>query len=598
MAVFPLRSLRAKLSLFALLLVLLPGTLLTLIAFMDAREALERSAGRQLTEVAHDALDEVAEVVADARKDLRSWARQDVMRDLVVGDIDKRVSRFLRSLEAGGAPFLTLLCVDRGGQVVAADGPRWLGAVYGDRDGVRAALAGTEVATGPQPVAEEQGRLAVETWIPIPDPDRPDAVIGALLGRYDWSRAMAVVTRIRRNLLPHGLTVDVLLLGREGGTIGASWRDGLPDPDVARLEAAGIAIAAGTPATSVVGTRIVADVLVGWDRDEPQRGGRRALVMQPLAEALGPVHVMRRRVATALALVLVGALLLAGAWAARLARPLRELTRATQEVTRAGSPPPPVPIRSHDEIGTLAAAFNTMGTALRRAQEDLLAAAKFAFVGEVAAGVAHEVRTPLGILRSSAQMLARSLPADQGQSAELVDMIVGEVDRIDRVVAGLLEAARPRAPLLEPTRLAPFLARAIDFIEPQAQEKRVTITRSLDAMAPRARCDAEQMYQVALNLLVNAVQVLRPGGHVAVRTVTVGADRVGFEVSDDGPGIPPELHERIFTPFFSAREGGTGLGLALVQGMVQAHQGTVTVDSEVGRGMTFRVLLPIAGGHP
>jgi signal transduction histidine kinase len=306
---------------------------------------------------------------------------------------------------------------------------------------------------------------------------------------------------------------------------------------------------------------------------------------------------MRRRVETALALVLVAALLLAGAWAARLARPLRELTLATQEVTRAGSPPPLVPIRSRDEIGTLATAFNAMGTALHRAQEDLLTAAKFAFVGEVAAGVAHEVRTPLGILRSSAQMLARSLPADQGQSTELVDMIVGEVDRIDRVVAGLLEVARPRAPQLEPTRLAPFLARAIDFIEPQAREKRLTLTRSLDAMAPRARCDAEQIYQVALNLLVNAVQILPAGGHVAVRTVVAGSDRVGFEVSDDGPGIPPELRERIFTPFFSAREGGTGLGLALVQRMVQAHQGTVTVDSEVGRGTTFRVLLPIAGGH-
>jgi len=251
-------------------------------------------------------------------------------------------------------------------------------------------------------------------------------------------------------------------------------------------------------------------------------------------------------------------------------------------------------VPSRDEIGTLATAFNAMGAALHRAQEDLLAAAKFAFVGEIAAGIAHEVRTPLGILRSSAQMLGRKLPGG-GDETELVTMIVEEVDRIDRVVAGLLEVARPREPHLQPTRLAPLLERALDFIAGQARERRITLARSLDAAAPRARCDAEQIYQVALNLIVNAVQVLPRGGQVTVRTVSGGNGRVGFEVQDDGPGIPPELRERIFAPFFSAREGGTGLGLALVQRTVQAHQGSVAVDSTAGHGATFRVMLPVAG---
>src|SRR5207244_2228827 len=173
----------------------------------------------------------------------------------------------------------------------------------------------------------------------------------------------------------------------------------------------------------------------------------------------------------------------------------------------------PVEVRSRDEIGQLAAAFNTMTAELKCAQDDLLTASKFAFVGEVAAGVAHEVRTPLGILRSSAQILGRSMPAADPEGPELVRMIIEEVDRLDRVVAGLLELARPHEPLIEPTALAPVLARA--------------------------------------------------------------------------PG---------FTPFFTLRKGGTGLGLALVQRVVQAHQGTVSVDSAVGRGTTFRVELPVARG--
>src|SRR5206468_3964799 len=128
--------------------------------------------------------------------------------------------------------------------------------------------------------------------------------------------------------------------------------------------------------------------------------------------------------------------------------PLRALTLATQEVAHGGEPRRPVDVRSRDEIGRLATAFNTMTAELKRAQDDLLVAAKFAFVGEVAAGVAHEVRTPLGILRSSAQILARSMPASVPEGSELAQMIIDEVDRLDRVVAGLLELARPHEPLV------------------------------------------------------------------------------------------------------------------------------------------------------
>jgi signal transduction histidine kinase len=236
-----------------------------------------------------------------------------------------------------------------------------------------------------------------------------------------------------------------------------------------------------------------------------------------------------------------------------------------------------------------------MAGRLRRAQEDLLTAAKFAFVGEVAAGVAHEVRTPLGILRSSAQMLGRFLPAGRPESGELVEMIIEEVDRLDRVVAGLLELARPHEPLMEPTSLASVLTRALDFVDGQAREKGITIHRSFAADLDPARCDPEQIYQVALNLLVNALQILPPGGQITVRTLSARNRRVAFEVVDDGPGIPPELRERIFTPFFTLRRGGTGLGLALAQRVVQTHQGSLSVHSELGRGSTFRVELPIAG---
>src|SRR6185503_17945998 len=144
------------------------------------------------------------------------------------------------------------------------------------------------------------------------------------------------------------------------------------------------------------------------------------------------------------------------------------LTGATQALARGGGPLARVDVRSRDEIGALAAAFNAMTADLARAQDDLTNAAKFAFVGEVAAGIAHEVRTPLGILRSSAQVLERTVPDGAGEAREMVQMIIEEVDRLNGVVGGLLELARPHRPVIEPTPLAPVLTRALDFVEGQA----------------------------------------------------------------------------------------------------------------------------------
>jgi signal transduction histidine kinase len=205
--------------------------------------------------------------------------------------------------------------------------------------------------------------------------------------------------------------------------------------------------------------------------------------------------------------------------------------------------------------------------------------------------VAHEVRTPLSVTRSSAQMLAA--PASRGDShhAELVEAIVAEVDRVARVVNGLLQLARPLEQRPEPTRIRDVLARAADFVAAEAKRQRVDLSCDF-AADPVALCDPEQIYQVVLNLVVNALQALAPGGSVRLRTLAAEAGSVGFAVADDGPGLPAEIRDRVFQPFVTAREGGTGLGLAFVERIVKAHRGAVTVQSEPGRGTVFEVRLP------
>jgi signal transduction histidine kinase len=209
--------------------------------------------------------------------------------------------------------------------------------------------------------------------------------------------------------------------------------------------------------------------------------------------------------------------------------------------------------------------------------------------------MAHEIRTPLGILRSSAQILGRTGEGNADARRELVDMIIGEVDRLDRVVSGLTELARPRTLAVQPTPLRELLGRAVDFVEARAMEKDIALRREFGNGPCIAHCDPDEIYQVALNLIVNALQMTPAGGAVTVSTNAQHDGFVGFAVEDTGPGLSTERQARIFTPFVSFRDGGTGLGLAMAQRIVLAHGGTISVRSTPGQGATFEVRLPSFG---
>lgn len=585
-------SLRAKLLLFSLLLVVVPGVVFTLVLIASARGALEDAVGRQLVKVAHDTASEISDLLARESSKVTAWASHDVMRDIRSGDTNARITDFLIALHQSDTGYLDLVCVDADGRVAAASDRSLIGSMRADGDWFHATLAGNDFLGGPQGTAADE-QPTLEIAAPIRDPDNRARVVGALLGVYDWKRGLALVERVRINSAALGLTVDVLVLNGDGVAIAASRRE-TAAVGGRNLRTAGWLSARPRDAASAPGyvREPRTGTLAGFALLKGPQSGWTALALQPVGEALAPVYRMERHLTLLLIGVLLVGLGVAVLLADRMIRPLRELTRATREIAKSGSPRAPVPVRSRDEIGQLAEAFNTMASALKRAQDDLVTAGKFAFVGEIAAGVAHEVRTPLGILRTSAQILERSLAADPARHAELVGMLISEVDRIDRVVAGFLEIARPRDLLIEPTPLATILGRALDFVDVQARQNRIMLHRVLAAGQPAAQCDPAQIYQVALNLIVNALQMVPAGGEITVRTLPARQGRVRFEVSDTGPGIPLDMQAHIFTPFFTMREGGTGLGLALVQRIVQAHQGAVTVESAVGRGTTFRVELP------
>jgi two-component system sensor histidine kinase HydH len=584
-------SLRTKLLLFAAALVVLPALVSGIITVTSTQAALSRVVGRQLTEEARNAADRLATVLRSTRESLDTAARQDVMREIRIGDLDKRISSFLTALKRGDPSCLDLAVVDGANRVVASSNPQLTGR-SGDALPVPAGVASM---TGPldSPLHARRSLLIAR---PIPDPDGVRDTFGRLIALYDWERQTDVTARVRENLASVGLDVDVLLVDATGTLIGGSWRPG------ARWHMGrSLGLATGTwHAASDTDGRVDRDagILFGTAALGADVPAWTVLVSQPLAMALAPARRTARLLTLALGGVLLVALAAALAAARRVTRPLAELTAAAERMGREGRATASVPVRSRDEIGTLAAAFNRMTVDLKRAEQELVEAAKFAFVGELAAGVAHEVRTPLGVLQSSAQLLERSLQGADDESRELLQLLRDEVQRIDHIVTGLLELGRPRPLRPEPSSLGQVVFHALDFAEAQAREKGVIVTRRPTAPDPVVLCDPQLIHQVALNLLVNAIQIVPPGGHVELAVQPVANGHASFEVRDDGPGVPPDARERIFQPFFTQREGGSGLGLTFVRRVVQEHRGRIAVEDANGRGAVFRVELPVAENVP
>ncbi len=217
---------------------------------------------------------------------------------------------------------------------------------------------------------------------------------------------------------------------------------------------------------------------------------------------------------------------------------------------------------------------------------------KLAVVGSLAAGLAHEIGTPLNVISATAEYLM--LDGPPGERERRLREIVGETDRISRLVRELLTFARGRGAERAPVDVGAAVERVISLLAIPAERKRVCLEVDVPASMPRALADADGLHQVLVNLLVNAVNAVGEGGRVAVRAREGEAGTLAIEVHDDGPGVPEALRERIFDPFFTTRPDGTGLGLAVCARIVAGHGGDVRVGSGPLGGACFTVQLPAA----
>ncbi len=564
---------------------LAPAILLASLAFVKARQALQVEIERSLSVEAEGISVGLDKVMFERLQNAAIWHRLGIMQDMQVRDVDKRLSRFLADLKTGyRGVYENLSCIDENGRIISSSNA----ALVGKRSNPAAPwlqtnLSGTELTLrlrAGKPTPSVSIDAAVSSQF-----DKGD--LGILRLQLDWSeingmldqasihgrRMLAVVDAKGRliaassNLRARGLLLGMSL---------AEWRQ--PGDTVVSRN--------GNP---VIDAQVLVGSAVSHGYAQFKGFGWTTLIVQPENQAFAPIHHM--------ALIFVGLLVLVAVFIAlaailvskTIAKPVVSLTRFARSYMHEKALSVPA-VTGSGEVRELTEAFVQMVRDIDRSQQNLIRASKLAVVGEMSSIIAHEVRTPLGILRSSSQMLKReSTISDEGR--ELVGFIESETGRLNRLVSAMLDTARAREPVFEPVDVHAIIHQCVSMLAVQANEKGVVVAEHLSARRTNVPADEEQLTQVVLNLLMNGLQILQHGGRIRIATRDAD-DALMIEIADDGPGIDPAERERVFEAFFFKREGGVGLGLAIVQQIVNAHGGNIEIDdSELG-GALFRITLP------
>jgi two-component system, NtrC family, sensor histidine kinase HydH len=234
---------------------------------------------------------------------------------------------------------------------------------------------------------------------------------------------------------------------------------------------------------------------------------------------------------------------------------------------------------------------------LRQVQEEARRAERLAALGQLSAGLAHEIRNPLGVIKGSAEMLTKKLQASQPLESELAGYISSEVIRLNALVARFLDFARPSHLDLRPVDAVQIVERALKAAEEQFPHASVTVDRQYSAALPKIAADEQLCEQVFVNLIANAYEAMEEAPKKLMVSISPdsihGAAAVAVEIRDSGPGVPANLREQIFNPFFTSKPAGVGLGLAIVAKIVDDHHGLIRLmPDEAGKGACFRVVLP------
>ncbi|MES2546256.1 MAG: sensor histidine kinase [Pseudomonadota bacterium] len=544
-------TIRQLLLLAFLLAGLLPAMLVSFLSFYQAKTALKKEITRDLQTLSQTVASNVSRMMFERTQNVASWSQLAIMQELQIDDIDKRLSTFLRELQLSyGDVYHTIYVVDTQNKVIASSNPRQLNQI------VQVPTSWFIGGTGNKKMTFsviQHDVLAISQEVIEPGTNQ---VIGRLVAEFNWQQIQRLLSSAVQK------PSAVALLGEQGKALAAS-RNWKADVGYEMHAVSEFSIQPAAPTWQV-----------------------RVEKLHSLA--VEPVHRLGYIFLALLASTLLFAAFLVTPIAQAITRPLAKLTlfvRSFKQDQLAETPKTGPP-----EVQELAIAFENMMQDLAKTQANLTRAAKLAVVGEMAAAMSHEVRTPLGILRSSADILLRE-PTLTKDGKEVLGFIISETERLNRLVSTLIDSARPRLPQFVAVDLADLIKKIVGMLRSQAEPKNIALNLALSEPVI-AEIDQDQITQVIMNIVLNAIQILPIGGKIFIH-LQQQQDVAIIEVVDDGPGIAEANQAHIFEPFFTQRAGGVGLGLAVVRQIVQAHGGDIRYATSQFGGAQFTISLPI-----
>ena len=555
---FFLKNLSVKQLLLStfMLAVLIPSITIATLAFVEARNVLKFEIEHDLNTRAIAAMDEIDRMVFERLQNVASWSQLEVMQDARIGDIDKRLSTFLSDLKHNySGVYSGLYVIDQHNKIISSS----------ELDAINQTLKLTDrwehislntTSLDLHVIRDE--KLPISTMISSEFGSNQTYYLVVYFNQQQLEQVLNHATTGRSAVIlrdsQHKIIANTALLQKE-------------DDDQ-------------TMKARVLSEGFRSFKSLNWQLE----------IIKYRDDALAPIKQMGLIMLALSIMTLLISFLIAIPVAKHITKPISKLTIFAKNFVSSGiqsKPPEGGPV----EIKEMTEAFTRMIANLEKSQENLTRAAKLAVVGEMAAAMSHEVRTPLGIIRSSAQVLMRE-PQLTKEGKEVCGFVISETERLNKLVSTLIDAAKPRALDLKPNDIIGLTKHALALLKVEAEKKNIQLNFEAHAMPELIlNIDVAQMTQVVLNLLMNAIQILPEGGQVWV-TISRMQTHAQISVADDGPGISEDKRNHVFDPFFSQRAGGIGLGLAIVRQIVYAHFGEIFVQESPQHGAEFIIRLP------
>ncbi|MDT8317056.1 MAG: ATP-binding protein [bacterium] len=585
------KSLVVKTSLLFLVAAAIPYLLMTIFFFNSSRGAIygEIVKGLELqTLLIRDNIDARLMLL---RGNSIAWADLDVMGDILTDDIDKRIAHVLEGLKTDYRLPGEIHALNREGRIVASSSLESLGKTV-------MAPWMTEILAGN--VAELDlhhsavlGGSAIAFAAPVKASFGEKGVVGALLLEY---RAAALIDPAISDE-----TFHVSIIDSKGEIVASLHEADLFSREVTRLSRADY-----KTKTSASGHIVAFVPSLGGP---PLFAGFGWTIAGAVLEeqALGPV---RRIEQTSIVISIAGLallLILVTIFSRRTVMPLRELSETANRIAETKDFSSSVHSGSSDEVGRLAEAFNGMVGEVKnhidhisRMEEEMRWADRLSALGELSAGMAHEIKNPLGIIKSSAGILEGRLEKSD-QEGLLASAISEEATRLTALLESFLQFARPRPPQNNICQINSIIEKTLLLIGSEISRSKIVLEKSFDYSVPALYTDENQIQQVLINIIINALQAMPEGGTLEVATKLSsfpdnsgnGGEAILITLADTGPGISAEVRDQIFNPFYTTKETGTGLGLSIVFRIISGLGGELKLETGQD-GTTFKIYLPLS----